>query len=84
MYLDLTNAIIFIIYYFIIVLLGLLMQHLLVEIQCSELCSGLDIIMERSKKTQDETYVPFRMSACPGKFDRLCSVYTYYLNMFKT
>ena len=71
MYQDLITVIIFIIYYFIIFL------HYLVEIQCSELCSGLDIIMERSKETQDETYVPFRMSACPGKLDRLCSVYTY-------
>ena len=53
------------------------MQHFLVEIQCSELCSGLAVAMEHSKKTQDETYVPFRKSACPGKLDREFSVYKY-------
>ena len=53
------------------------MQHFLVEIQCSELCSGLAVTMECSKKTHDETYVPFSMSACPGEHDRLCPVYKY-------
>ena len=43
------------------------MQHFVVEIQCSELCSRLAVTKEDNKKTQDETYVPVRMSACPGK-----------------